>query len=297
MREQFGATNAVLNEAVAGIEVVKATAQEKQEIRKFSTRAGRYRDYYVENGKIQGRYLPTLMLGIALALAFLHGLFLVSNHQLSIGSLIAFMGLMSNLRFVTFMSTWSFSLVQLGIAGATRILSLMKEETELDENENGYAAHMRGDIVFENVTFGYGDTPVLKDLSFHARPGQTIAIVGQTGAGKSTITKLVNRIYDVNAGRVLIDGVEVQDWNFDSLRSQISTIEQDVFLFSRSIAENIAYGLDQKADRAAIEEAARDAQADEFHQSFKEGYETEIGERGVTLQAVNVSVSRLRVHY
>jgi len=295
MRAQFGATNAVLNEAVAGIEVVKATAQEKQEIQKFSTNAGRYRDFYVENGKIQGRYLPTLMLGIALALAFLHGLFLVSNHQLSIGGLIAFMGLMSNLRFVTFMSTWSFSLVQLGIAGATRILSLMKEETELDENENGYAAPMRGDIVFENVTFGYGDTPILKDISFHARPGQTIAIVGQTGAGKSTITKLVNRIYDINSGRVLIDGVAVQDWNLDSLRSQISTIEQDVFLFSRSIAENIAYGLDQKGDRAAVEAAARDAQADEFIQSFKEGYETEIGERGVTLsggQRQRIAIAR-----
>ncbi len=295
MRAQFGTTNAVLNEAVAGIEVVKATAQEQQEIHKFAHSAGRYRDLYVKNGKIQGRYLPTLLLGVALALAFLHGLFLVSNHQLSLGGLIAFMGLMANLRFVTFMSTWSFSMVQLGIAGASRILALMKEETELDENEHGYAAAIRGDIVFEHVTFGYGDTPILKDISFHARPGQTIAIVGQTGAGKSTITKLVNRIYDVNSGRVLIDGVDVQDWNLDSLRSQISTIEQDVFLFSRSIAENIAYGLDQKEDRAAIREAARDAQADEFIQSFKEGYETEIGERGVTLsggQRQRIAIAR-----
>jgi ATP-binding cassette subfamily B protein len=295
MREQFGATNAVLNEAVAGIEVVKATAQEKQEIQKFSTSARRYRDFFVTNGKIQGRYLPTLFLGIALALAFLHGLFLVSTHQLSIGGLIAFMSLMANLRFVTFMSTWSFSMVQLGIAGASRILSLMKEETELDENENGYTADMHGDIEFENVTFGYGDVPILKDISFHARPGQTIAIVGQTGAGKSTITKLVNRIYDINGGRVLIDGVDVRDWNLDSLRSQVSTIEQDVFLFSRSIAENIAYGLDHKGDRAAIEAAARDAQADEFIQSFKEGYETEIGERGVTLsggQRQRIAIAR-----
>jgi len=295
MREQFGTTNAVLNEAVSGVEVVKATAQEEQEIQKFTRSARRYRDFYVKNGKLQGRYLPTLLLSIALALAFLHGLYLVSTHQISIGSLIAFMGLLSNFRFVTFMSIWTFALVQLGVAGAARILGLMKEETELDENENGYTGDIRGEITFEHVTFGYGDTPILKDISFSAKPGQTIAIVGQTGAGKSTITKLVNRIYDVNEGRVLIDGVDVRDWNLDSLRSQISTIEQDVFLFSRSIAENIGYGLGHKGDRAAIEAAARDAQADEFIQSFKEGYETEIGERGVTLsggQRQRIAIAR-----
>ncbi|GER88038.1 ABC transporter [Dictyobacter vulcani] len=283
MREEFGQTNAVLNEAVAGIEVVKATAQENQEIRKFITRASRYRDFYVQNGKIQGRYLPTLLLGVALALAFLHGLYLLSHQQISLGALITFMGLMTNLRFVTFMSTWTFSLVQLGIAGARRILTLMKEETELDENAGGYHEQMRGDIVFDHVTFSYGNTPILKDVSFRARPGQTIAIVGQTGAGKSTLTKLVNRIYDVDSGTVSIDGTDVRQWDMDSLRSQISTIEQDIFLFSRTIAENIGYGLGSKADRATIETAAHDAQAHEFIQSFAQGYETEIGERGVTL--------------
>ncbi len=283
MREQFGETNAVLNEAVTGIEVVKATAQEEQEKRKFNLNAGRYRDFYVKNGQIQGRYLPTLLLGITLALAFLHGLYLVSQQQLSLGGLVAFMGLMVNLRFVSFMSIWSFSLVQLGLAGADRILSLMKEETELDENETGYRGEMRGEIVFEHVTFSYGSTPILKDLSFRAKPGQTIAIVGQTGAGKSSLTKLVNRIYDVDQGRVLVDGIDVREWSLDALRSQISTIEQDIFLFSRSIGENIAYGLGQKANQAAIETAAKDAQAHDFITSFKDGYETEIGERGVTL--------------
>lgn len=295
MREQFGETNAVLNEAVTGVEVVKATAQEEQEKGKFNRNAARYRDFYVKNGQIQGRYLPMLLLGITLALAFLHGLYLVTQQQLSLGGLVAFMGLMVNLRFVSFISLWSFSLVQLGLAGSNRILSLMKEETELDENESGYRETMRGDIVFEHVTFGYGSTPILKDLSFHAKPGQTIAIVGQTGAGKSSLTKLVNRIYDANEGRILIDDVDVRDWSLDALRSQISTIEQDIFLFSRSIAENIAYGLGQKADRAAIEAAARDAQAHDFIASFKDGYETEIGERGVTLsggQRQRVAIAR-----
>jgi ATP-binding cassette subfamily B protein len=295
MRAQFGATNAVLNEAVTGIEVVKATAQEQQETSKFSENATRYRDLFVENGRIQGFYLPMLLLGVTLALAFLHGLYLLSLGQISLGTLIAFMGLMANLRFISSISNWSFTLVQLGAASAKRILSLMKEETELDENEDGYRQEMRGEIVFEHVTFAYGTTPVLKDVSFKARPGQTIAIVGQTGAGKSTLTKLVNRIYDVNGGRVLIDGVDVRDWNMDALRSQISTIEQDIFLFSRTVSENIAYGLGQKADQAAIEDAAHDAQAHDFIMGFKEGYNTLIGERGVTLsggQRQRIAIAR-----
>ena len=283
MRDQFGKINAVLTETVTGIEVVKATAQESQEQRKFEKSARLYRDYYIKNGEIQARYLPPLFLGIALAGAFLHGLFLVMHNQLSIGNLVAYMGLMGIIRFPTFISNWSFNLVQLGIAGANRILTILKEETELDENEDGYSAEMRGQIIFENVTFRYGDTPVLKNISFQAEPGQTVAIVGQTGAGKSTLTKLVNRIYDVDEGHIFIDGVDVRDWSMDALRSQISTIEQDIFLFSRSITDNIAYGLGQKADPAAIEQAAHDAQAHDFIMSFKDGYETVIGERGVTL--------------
>ena len=283
MRAEFGQTNAVLNEAVAGIEVVKATAQEQQEVHKFVTRASQYRDYYVKSGQIQGSYLPPMLLGIALSLAFLHGLYLVLIHQTSVGTLIAFMGLMTNLRYITYNANWSFNLAQLGIAGAGRILDLIKEESEMDENGAGHEGTIQGDITFEHVTFRYGETPILQDVSFHARPGQTIAIVGQTGAGKSTLTKLVNRIYDIEEGHVLIDGIDVRDWNLNALRSQISTIEQDIFLFSRTIAENIGYGMGDQTDRAAIEQAAHDAQADEFIRQFAEGYETEIGERGVTL--------------
>ena len=295
MRDQFGKMNAVLTETVSGIEVVKSTAQEGQEQQKFAKRARLYRDLFIKNGEIQARYLPPLFLGIALAGAFLHGLFLVTHHQLSVGSLVAYMGLMGIIRFPTFISIWSFNLVQLGIAGAQRILTILREETELDENENGYSEQMRGEIVFENVTFSYGDTPVLKHISFHAEPGQTIAIVGQTGAGKSTLTKLVNRIYDVQEGHIFIDGVDVRDWSMDALRSQISTIEQDIFLFSRSITDNIAYGLGQKADQAAIEQAARDAQAHDFILNFKDGYKTVIGERGVTLsggQRQRIAIAR-----
>ena len=295
MREQFGEMNAGLNEAVTGIEVVKATAQEGQEKSKFERNARRYRDYFIQNGRIQAWYLPPLLLAIAMVGAFLHGLLLVTHNQLSVGSLVAYMGLMVLLHFPAFNSNWAFSLVQLGVSGAGRILAILDEETELDENEDGHAGQMRGDIIFEHVSFSYGGTPVLKDISFHASPGQTVAIVGQTGAGKSTLTKLVNRIYDADEGRILVDGIDVRDWSLDALRSQISTIEQDIFLFSRSIRENIAYGLGQKATQEAIEQAAQDAQADGFIRSFKEGYDTVIGERGVTLsggQRQRIAIAR-----
>ncbi|MDP9351463.1 MAG: ABC transporter ATP-binding protein/permease [Chloroflexota bacterium] len=283
MRGQFGVLNAGLTETITGIEVVKAAAQEEQEKQKFEHNARRYRDLFVRNGLIQARYLPVLVLGITIAGAFLHGLFLLRRGDLSVGDFVAFMGLMALLRFPAFISIFTFNLVQLGIAGASRILDLMNEESTLDENEGGYSAPMRGEIVFENVSFSYGDKPVLRNISFRAEPGQTIAIVGQTGSGKSTLAKLVNRIYDVDEGRILIDGVDTRDWSLQSLRSQISTIEQDVFLFSRSIAENIEFGLGSRGTGPAIQQAARDAQAHDFIMHLPQGYETVIGERGVTL--------------
>lgn len=286
MRYQFGVMNAGLNETIVGIEVVKATAQEAQEKRKFYRNASRYRDHFVQQGRVQARYLPLLLIGFAFTGAFAHGLLLLSQGDLSVGELVAYMGLMGVLRFPAFISIFTFALVQLGIAGAERILSLIEEETELDENPGGHSATIRGEIVFDRVTFTFGGTSevaALRDLSFRVEPGRTVAIVGQTGSGKSTLTRLVNRIYDVDAGSLTIDGRDVREWNLESLRSQISVIEQDVFLFSRSVAENIAFGLGQGVDRAEIEAAARAAQAHDFITGFQDGYDTVIGERGVTL--------------
>jgi ATP-binding cassette subfamily B protein len=293
-REQFGRMNAGLAEAVSGIEVVKANSQERQEWKKFSHDARLYRDYFVEQGEIQARYLPMLAFTLAWAGGFLHALLLWRAGGVSLGQVVTFMGLLGTLRFPTFISIFSFNLVQLGVASAERILELINAETELDENEAGVARPIRGEVVFENVSFGYNGKPVLRDVSFTARPGETIAIVGQTGSGKTTLTRLVNRIFDADGGRVLVDGVDVRDWSMESLRSQISTIEQDVFLFSRTLAENIAFGC-ADADQEAVERAAREAQAHEFIAGFSDGYDTEVGERGVTLsggQRQRIAIAR-----
>jgi ATP-binding cassette subfamily B protein len=236
----------------------------------------------VRQGEIEAMYLPTLAFALAWAGAFLHSMLLWRAGVISLGQVVTFMGLMGTLRFPTFISIFSFNLVQLGVASAERILELINTETQLDENEAGLARPIQGEVVFQNVHFSYDGKPVLKGVSFTTRPGETIALVGQTGSGKTTLTRLINRIFDADSGKVLVDGVDVRDWNMESLRSQISTIEQDVFLFSRSIAENIAFGC-AEASQEEIERAAREAQAHDFVTGFGDGYTTEVGERGVTL--------------
>jgi ATP-binding cassette subfamily B protein len=293
-REQFGVLNAGLTEAVAGIEVVKANVRERYEWDKFTNNARVFRDYFVRQGLIQARYLPMLMFSLCWGAGFFHSLMLWRQGTITLGNVVAFMGLFGTLRFTTFISIFTYNLVQLGIASAERVLRMIKTETELDENQGGVRQPIRGEVVFENVSFGYNGTLVLKNITFQALPGETVAIVGLTGSGKTTLTRLINRIFDTSSGRVLIDGIEVKEWSLESLRSQISTIEQDIFLFSRTLKENIAFG-QAKAAQEAVEKAAREAQAHGFISDFPEGYETTIGERGVTLsggQRQRIAIAR-----
>ena len=283
VRRAFGDMNAHLSEVIDGIEVVKGHAQEAEEVGRFSLNAESFRDAFVRQGDIEARFLPLLLLGLAEAGSFLHAMLLFRSGTLDLGQVIAFMGLIQLFGFPTFVSLFAYSQVSLGMAGARRILELINRETKLDRNPSGFAKDLRGEIEFQAVQFGYGeDRGALRDLNIHIQPGQTVAIVGQTGSGKTSLAKLVNRIYDADGGRVLVDGVDVRDWSLASLRSQISIIEQDVFLFSRSIAENIAFGRPE-ASNEEIELAAKEAQAHDFISGFQDGFQTVVGERGVTL--------------
>jgi ATP-binding cassette subfamily B protein len=296
VRSSFGVMNTHLSESLDGVEVVKGASQENAEVDKFVMNASRVRNAFVKQGDLEGRYVAMLLLGSAYALGLFHALLLFRSGQLNLGDVVAYFGLLLLLQFPTFVSTFAYSQISLGISSARRILELMNRETKLDQNAQGRVAPLKGEVEFRNVGFDYADhalpssdangvskgEPVLQNISFKVKTGQTVAIVGQTGAGKTSLVKLINRTYDTSNGQVLVDGVDVRDWNLASLRSQISMIEQDIFLFTRTVSENIAFGK-PGATKSEIEAAAKSAQADDFIQSFDKGYETVVGERGVTL--------------
>ena len=311
VRSTFGTMNTHLSEALDGVEIMKGAAQEDAEIDRFVTNARRVRDALVRQGDLEARFLPNLFLGMTYAIGLVHALFLFRDGLITTGGVVAYFGLLLMLGFPTFASTFAYTQVSLGLSSGRRILELINRETNLDQNTSGYTGVMRGEIEFRDVSFEYSPNPsplstplrlhpfsqkmggekegswgegepVLENVSFKVKPGQTVAIVGQTGAGKTTLVKLINRTYDVTGGQVLVDGVDVREWNLASLRSQISMIEQDIFLFSRSVSDNIAFGK-PGAGSGEVEAAAESAQAHDFIQSFDGGYETVIGERGVTL--------------
>jgi len=283
VRQSFGAMNARLAESIDGIEVVKGSAQEGEEISIFARNARRFRNAFVRQGEVEARFVPQLLLGLAMAGALLHALILFRQGELDVGQVVAYVGLIELFGFPTFISLFAYSQVSLGLASGRRILELINRKTELDRNPRGHAKKMGGLVQFRDVGFSYeGGEKSLDGITMRIEPGKTVALVGQTGSGKTTLAKLINRIHDASDGQVMIDGIDVRDWNLQSLRSQISIIEQDVFLFSRKIGENIAFGRPE-ATQDQIEAAARAAQAHDFIMSFGEKYDTVIGERGVTL--------------
>jgi ATP-binding cassette, subfamily B, bacterial len=291
VRSTFGEMNTHLSESLDGVEVVKGASQENAEVDRFVMNASRVRDAFVKQGDLEGRYVAMLLLGSAYAFGLFHALMLFRSGQLDLGAVVAYFGLLRLLEFPTFVSTFAYSQISLGISSARRILDLINRETDLDQNAQGYADAMKGEVEFRNVSFNYAlsgaarqgsEDEVLQNISFKVKPGQTVAIVGQTGSGKTSLVKLINRTYDTSQGQVLVDGMDVRDWNLAALRSQISMIEQDIFLFSRSVSENIAFGKPEST-QSEVEAAAESAQADDFIHSFDKGYETVVGERGVTL--------------
>jgi ATP-binding cassette, subfamily B, bacterial len=292
VRREFGEMNTRLAEAVEGVETVKGAAQEAYEIERFQTSVAGWRQAFVWEQDIQAKFLPRLLLALLIAGGTLHALLLFRAGSLGLGDVVAYTGILMLFGFPTWTGQFAYPRVASGLASARRLLELINAKTDLDENAAGHAERIKGAVTFENVAFCYTppedgcditqESVALESVNFHVEPGQTVALVGQTGSGKSTLAKLINRTYDVDDGRILIDGVDLRDWGLSALRRQISVIEQDIFLFSRTIAENIAFGYPE-ATQEQVDAAAKAAQAHDFITSFADGYETVVGERGTTL--------------
>ncbi len=283
VRATFGKMNTHLSESLDGVEVMKGGAQEGAEVERFVANARQVRNAFVKQGDLEARYIANLLLGMAYAGGLVHALLLFRAGLIDIGAVIAYFGILRLLEFPTFTSTWAYSQLSSGLSSARRILDLINRETKLDQNASGRTSAMRGEIEFRGVSFAYPNGEnVVEDISFKVQPGQTVAIVGQTGAGKTSLVKLINRTYDLTSGQVFVDGVDVREWNLAALRSQISIIEQDIFLFSRSLSDNIAFGK-PGATRDEIIASSIAAQAHDFILDFDQTYGTVVGERGITL--------------
>ncbi|HME52175.1 MAG TPA: ABC transporter ATP-binding protein [Candidatus Lokiarchaeia archaeon] len=283
LREEFGHLDDHLNESLSGIEVLKGCAQEKSAVEAYASIANRYRKAFVEQGNVQAKYIPILMVAVAITAGLAHGIILFFLGLLNIGQLIGFAGLLALLQFPTFISVFVFATIRLAVSGAQRLLETMNKETTIGENSEGISRQIEGKIAFEDVTFTYpgNTTPALSHVSFEINAKQTIAIIGTTGSGKTTIAKLISRLYDLDSGSIKIDGIDIKNYSLQSLRSQISHIEQDIFLFSTTFEENIAFG--RTGSLEEVEAVAKLAQADEFISATPKGYQNEIGERGVQL--------------
>ena len=268
VRRLFGILSARLNEVLDGMETVKVLAQEERETSRLVSLARRYRQQMIRQIHIEARFLPLMWLGLAMGGGTLHALALFLQGELTLGDVVGYVALLQLFRFPAFVSQFAYSQVALGLASAARLLQYLNQENPLDQNLGGYAARMRGEVAFEGVSFAYeDDQDVLHDITFQVPAGTRVAVVGPTGSGKSTLVKLIARIYDVRTGAVLVDGVDVRDWNLGALRSQIAMIEQDVFLFSKSLAENIAFGRPD-ASREDVVRAAQLAQIDDTIRQF-----------------------------
>lgn len=285
IREQFSKLNTVVQENISGNRVVKAFAKEDYEKSKFEDRNKGYMDANIELASVIQKYMPMLnaLSNMFTVVMILVGGILIINEKLTMGELVMFNGLIWAINNPMNMVGWLINDVQRFIAAAKKIRILINEETKIKNPVNGIKPEkIKGEIEFRNVNFEYDYEPVLKDINFHVKPGQTVAIFGQTGAGKSTIINLIERFYDVTSGEILIDGVDIRKYDLQTLRRNISISMQDVFLFSNTIEDNISYGVSE-VDSNRVTWAAEMADASNFIQKLSDSYDTVVGERGVGL--------------
>jgi ATP-binding cassette subfamily B protein len=283
LRLRFAELNETFAETLEGMATVKASTQEDAERAKFDERARRYRDAFVDRGRTQSVYLPALSFGLGMAIGAVHSLLLLGKGELALPEVVTYLGWLALFAMPISLSEQSVPVIQEGYIAAGRMQQMIERDHHERETQGGSTAPIDGHIAFEDVSFARGGAQVLRDVSFDLPAGQTLAIVGTTGSGKSTVTKLVNRTYDAGQGRVLIDGSDVREWDPGALRRQIGNVHQDAFLFSRSVAENIAFGSLEPVSREQIIRAAEQAHADGFIREMEDGYDTVLEEGGKNL--------------
>ncbi|MGB5933137.1 MAG: ABC transporter ATP-binding protein [Anaerolineae bacterium] len=299
VQQRLGRLNTVLQENLAGVRVVKAFARERFEMQRFGTSSQELRDANVRVGRMFAFAIPLIFtlanLG-ALAVVWGGGYQVIAG-RLTIGELVAFQSYLMMTMFPMIMLGMTMVGLSQAGAGAERIFEILDAESEVKEKRDAMELPpIRGRVVFEDVTFRYfGDQqPVLKGVSFVAEPGQTVALFGATGSGKTTIINLIPRFYDVSQGRVTVDGFDVRGVTLESLRRQIGIVLQETVLFGGTIRENIAYGRPDASEEEIIA-AAEAAEAHDFITGFPDGYDTAVGERGVTLsggQKQRIAIAR-----
>ncbi len=288
----------VAEESIVGVHVVKAFAQERTEGVKFAGRSESVFDQSVKANRQRALYVPLLSFLplIAQAIVLLVGGRMVVNGELSLGSFIFFNVLVVMLVMPLRMLGMWIGQAQRATASGERIFEVMDEPEEVTDKPDAVELPPgEGHVRFEGVTFGYDpERPVLREVDLELEPGRTVALIGHTGSGKTSLAGLVPRFYDVDAGRVTVDGADVRDIKLVSLRRAIGIVAQDPFLFSDTVRENIAFGRPD-ATQEEVEHAARLAQAHDFVTELPEGYETVIGERGITLsggQRQRIAIAR-----
>ncbi|MEU8354031.1 ABC transporter ATP-binding protein, partial [Streptomyces sp. NPDC048845] len=284
---QAAAVAGVVDGAVTGVRVVKGFGQEEQETGKLREAGRRLFAGRMRTVRLNSRYTPALQAVPSLAQVAMLALggWMATRGQITLGTFVAFSTYLAQLVGPVRMLTMVLTVGQQARAGVERVLELVDAEPSLRERSDAHElpADAPADVEFVSATFGYDpERPVLKDLSLRIEPGETVAVVGASGSGKSTVSLLLPRFYDVSGGAVRVGGHDVRDLTLDSLRAAIGLVPEDSFLFSDTVRANIAYGVPD-ATEEQIRTAARAAQADGFISALPDGYDTEVGEQGLTL--------------
>lgn len=297
-REKSGEVSAQAEEALSGIRLVKAFANEQLELERFMRKSNELLRVRTESFAILSYFSGTITFftNATNLVVLVCGGMMVANNQLALSDFVAFFLYVNIFMKPVFRLLMFTEMYQRGMAGYHRFNEMMQHKVEIDDIPDAIAAgKIEGRITFENVTFGYlQDKPVLKHFDLDIAPGEKVAFVGATGAGKTTLASLLLRFYEPTQGRVLLDGVDIKEYKQSYLRNHVGLVQQDVFLFSDSVNFNIAYGK-IKASEQEIEQAAKLAAADDFISALPEGYETKVGERGVKLsggQKQRIAIAR-----